>query len=42
MDMQPRIRQLFQASIDTKLLAMEVVAPHIEHASMVMVNALLN
>lgn len=27
MDMQPRIRQLFQASIDTKLLAMEVVAP---------------
>lgn len=42
MDMQPRIRQLFQASIDTKLQAMELLAPHIEHGSMVMVHALLN
>ena len=42
MDMQSRIRQLFQASIDTKQQAMEVLAPHIELASQVMVNALLN
>jgi D-sedoheptulose 7-phosphate isomerase len=37
-----RIRQLFQASIDTKQQAMDVLAPHIEQASQVMVNALLN
>ena len=42
MDMQSRIRQLFQASINTKQQAMEVLAPHIEQASQVMVNALLN
>jgi D-sedoheptulose 7-phosphate isomerase len=42
MDMQSRIRQLFQASIDTKQQAMDVLAPHIEQASQVMVNALLN
>ena len=42
MDMQSRIRLLFQASIDTKQQAMEVLAPHIEQASQVMVNALLN
>jgi hypothetical protein len=42
MDMQSRIRQLFQASIDTKQQAMDVLAPHIEQASLVMVNALLN
>ncbi len=41
MDMQSRIRQLFQASIDTKQQAMDVLAPHIEQASQVMVNALL-
>jgi D-sedoheptulose 7-phosphate isomerase len=40
MDMQSRIRQLFQASIDTKQQAMDVLAPHIEQASQVMVNAL--
>ncbi|MCW1935939.1 phosphoheptose isomerase [Pseudomonas sp. MDMC_285] len=42
MDMQSRIRQLFQASIDTKQQAMDVLAPYIEHASLVMVQALLN
>ena len=42
MDMQSRIRRLFQASIDTKQQAMEVLAPFIEQASQVMVNALLN
>ena len=42
MDMQSRIRQLFQASIDTKQQAMDVLAPHIEQASQIMVNALLN
>jgi len=42
MDMQSRIRQLFQASIDTKQQAMDVLAPYIEQASQVMVNALLN
>ena len=40
MDMQSRIHQLFQASIDTKQQAMEVLAPYIEHASLVMVQAL--
>ena len=33
MDMQSRIRQLFQASIDTKQQAMDVLAQHIEQAS---------
>jgi D-sedoheptulose 7-phosphate isomerase len=42
MDMQSRIRRLFQASIDTKQQAMDILAPHIEQASQVMVNALLN
>ena len=42
MDMQNRIRQMFQASIDTKQQAMEVLVPFIEHASQVMVNTLLN
>ena len=42
MDMQSRIRQLFQDSIDTKRQAMEVLIPHIEQASQVMVNALLS
>ena len=42
MDMQSRIRRLFQASIDTKQQAMDILAPHIEQASLVMVNALLN
>lgn len=42
MDMQSRIRQLFRASIDTKQQAMDVLAPHIEQASQIMVNALLN
>ncbi len=42
MDMQSRIRRLFQASIETKQQAMEVLAPYIEQASQVMVNALLN
>ncbi|HWH87201.1 MAG TPA: phosphoheptose isomerase [Pseudomonas sp.] len=42
MDMQSRIRQLFQASIDTKQQAMDVLAPYIEEASQIMVNALLN
>ncbi len=42
MDMQSRIRQLFQASIDTKQQAMEVLAPYIEQASQVMVGALLS
>ncbi|HEY6612038.1 MAG TPA: phosphoheptose isomerase, partial [Pseudomonas sp.] len=41
MDMQSRIRQLFQDSIETKRQAMEVLIPHIEQASQVMVNALL-
>ena len=40
MDMQNRIRQMFQASIDTKQQAMEVLVPFIEHASQVMVNSL--
>ncbi|WP_068829570.1 phosphoheptose isomerase [Pseudomonas sp. BMS12] len=42
MDMQSRIRQMFQASIDTKQQAMEVLVPFIEHASQVMVHSLLN
>lgn len=42
MDMQTRIRQLFQASIETKQHAMEVLAPSIEQAGQVMVNALLS
>ncbi|EGH09174.1 phosphoheptose isomerase, partial [Pseudomonas savastanoi pv. glycinea str. race 4] len=42
MDMQSRIRRLFQASIETKQQSMEVLAPYIEQASQVMVNALLN
>ncbi|MDD0845469.1 phosphoheptose isomerase [Pseudomonas sp. Gutcm_11s] len=42
MDMQNRIRQMFQASIDTKQQAMEVLVPFIEHASQVMVNSLLH
>ncbi|MHB8821727.1 MAG: phosphoheptose isomerase, partial [Pseudomonadaceae bacterium] len=42
MDMQTRIRQLFQASIDTKQQAMGVLAPSIEQAGQAMVNALLS
>ena len=42
MDMQTRIRQMFQASIDAKQRAMEVLVPYLEQASMVMVQALLN
>ena len=42
MDMQSRIQHLFQASIDTKLQSMEVLAPYIEHASIMMVQSLLN
>ena len=42
MDMQSRIRRLFEASIETKQQAMDILAPHIEQASLVMVNALLN
>lgn len=42
MDMQSRIRQMFQASIDTKQQAMEVLVPFIEHASQLMVHSLLN
>jgi D-sedoheptulose 7-phosphate isomerase len=39
--MQSRIRQMFQASIDTKQQAMDVLVPFIEHASQVMVHSLL-
>ncbi|MBX9913870.1 MAG: phosphoheptose isomerase [Pseudomonadaceae bacterium] len=42
MDMQARIRQLFQASIDTKRVAMEELIPFIEQAGHVMVQALLS
>lgn len=42
MDMQSRIRRLFQASIETQQQAVDLLAPHIEEASQVMVNALLN
>lgn len=40
--MQSRIRQLFQASIEAQELAMQVLPPHIEHASLLMVNTLLS
>ena len=42
MDIQSRIRQAFHASIETKQQATEALAPCIEHAGQVMVNALLN
>ena len=42
MDMQARIRHLFQASIETKQQAMEVLIPFIEQGSQVMVQALLS
>ncbi|MFF7705761.1 phosphoheptose isomerase [Pseudomonas sp. NPDC007930] len=42
MDMQSRIRRLFEASIDTKLRAIDALAPHIELAAQVMVNAMLS
>lgn len=42
MDMQTRILQLFQASIEAKRQAMEVLAPSIEQAGQLMVNSLLN
>lgn len=42
MDIQARILQLFQASIDTKLQAMEVLGPSIEQAGQLMLNSLLN
>ena len=42
MDMQARIRQLFQASIDTKLVGMQELVPFIEQAGQVMVQALLS
>ena len=42
MDMQSRIRQMFQASIDTKQQAVDVLVPFIEHGSQVMVEALLH
>lgn len=42
MDIQSRIRQAFQASIETKQQATEVLAPCIEHAGQVMVDVLLN
>ncbi|AYN93766.1 MULTISPECIES: phosphoheptose isomerase [Pseudomonas] len=42
MDTQARITKLFLDSIETKRQAMDVLVPHIEHASQVMVNALLN
>src|SRR5574344_2074006 len=41
-DMQSRIRQLFQASIESKEQAMQVLPPYLEQASFLMVNALLN
>lgn len=40
--MQSRIRQLFQASIESKEQAMQVLPPYLEQASFLMVNALLN
>ena len=40
--MQSRIRQLFQASIESKEQAMQVLPPYLEQASYLMVNALLN
>lgn len=42
MDAQLRIIQLFQASIETKQKAMDSLAPSIELAGQLMVNALLN
>ena len=42
METQTRIRQLFQASIETKHLAAETLAPSIADAGMMMVNALIN
>ena len=42
MEMQTRIRQLFQASIETKQLAIDSLPPSISSASLLMVNALLN
>ncbi len=42
MEMQTRIRQLFQSSIETKQLAIDVLPPSIANASLLMVNALLN
>ena len=42
MDIQARILQLFQASIDTKLHAMEVLSPSIEQAGQLMLNSLLS
>lgn len=42
MEMQSRIRQLFQASIEAQEHAMQVLPPHIEHASLMMVNTLLS
>ena len=42
MEMQTRIRQLFQSSIETKQQAIDVLPPSIANASLLMVNALLN
>jgi D-sedoheptulose 7-phosphate isomerase len=42
MDMQSRIRHLFQASLEAKQQAMHELPPYIELASQVMVNTLLN
>ena len=42
MEMQSRIRRLFQASIETKQLAIEALPPSIADASLLMVNTLLN
>lgn len=42
MDMQARIRQLYQASIETKQQAMDLLPPYIEHAGQMMVDSLLN
>lgn len=40
--MQNRIQQMFQASIDTKQQALQVLPPAIEQASLLMVNSLLS
>ncbi|HAC68392.1 MAG TPA: phosphoheptose isomerase, partial [Pseudomonas sp.] len=42
MDTHARIQKLFRDSIETKRQAMEVLIPHIDLASQVMVAALLN
>lgn len=42
MDTQSRILQLFQASIEAKQQAMDVITPAIEQAGQLMVNALLS